>query len=72
MKSEELKRYFDFFTDCWKFFKKYSSADNTEEYWQAVDSDSQEIAVKYGRTRFVNKIVLEILLELEGLCKKGE
>ena len=69
MNNKELKRYFDFFTDCWKFFKKYSTADNTEKYWEAVDSDSQAIAEKYGRTEFANKIILQILLELKRLCE---
>ncbi len=63
--------YFGLFTDFWKFFKKYSFVENTEKYWQAVDADSQKLAEKYGRMKFVNRVLTEILLELKR-CGCGE
>ncbi len=71
MKEEKLKMYFELFTDFWKFFKKYSSVKNTEEYWQAVEKESQRIRQKYGKIKFVSKILVEIQLELER-CGKDE
>ena len=71
MKEEKLKMYFELFTDLWKFFKKYSSVKNTEEYWQAVEKESQRIRQKYGKIKFVSKILAEIQLELER-CGKDE
>lgn len=71
MKSEKLSMYWGLFTDFWKFFKKYSSVEDTENYWKAVDEESQRLAEKYGRMKFVNRVLAEIILELER-CGKAE
>lgn len=71
MKEEKLNMYFRLFTDFWMFFKKYSDVKDTEEYWEAVENESQRLRQKYGKTSFVSKVLAEIQLELER-CKKED
>ena len=34
MKQEELKEYYNIYTDVWKLFKKFSSPDRTIAFWE--------------------------------------
>lgn len=71
MENEKLKIYFNLFTDFWKLFKKYSDVKDTEEYWEEVKNECYEIRERYGETEFVNKVLVEIQLELER-CGRGK
>lgn len=72
--NEELRRVYDLFTDCWRYFKKYSKkyADvkNTDEYWQAVVNESGEIARRYDNHKFAIALLLAVLDELERKSKE--
>ena len=35
MNEGELRRIYGMYTDSWKFFKKYSDVQETDEYWQS-------------------------------------
>ena len=70
MGNKKLKMYYNFVKDSWEFFKKYSDVKNTEEYWQSAMEDSQKLAEKYGKTKFVIHVLKEILLELERCGKE--
>ena len=43
MSDEELRKYYTFFTEVWKFFKKYHSP-KTEDEWDAAIEDGDELA----------------------------
>lgn len=70
MGNEELKRYYDMFTDSWRFFKKYSEVKDTDEYWEAVVNESSTISRKYGECKIIINLVLAALTELEKISKE--
>lgn len=70
MSSEELKRYYDMFTDSWRFFKKYSDVKDTDEYWKLVVNGSGAISKKYGECKIIINLVLAALTELERISKE--
>lgn len=70
MGNEELKRYYDMFTDSWRFFKKYSEVKDTDEYWEAVVNESSAISRKYGECKIIINLVLAALTELEKISKE--
>lgn len=70
MGNKKLKMYYNFVKDSWEFFKKYSDVKNTEEYWQSAMEDSQKLAEKHGKAKFVIHVLKEILLELERCGKE--
>lgn len=70
MSNEKLKRYYDMFTDSWRFFKKYSDVKDTDEYWEAVVNETHEISKKYGECKIIINLVLAALTELERISKE--
>lgn len=70
MGNEELKRYYDMFTDSWRFFKKYSEVKDTDEYWEVVVNESGAISRKYGKCKIIINLVLAALTELERISKE--
>lgn len=68
--SEELKRKYDMFTECWRLFKKYADVKNDDEYWESVVSESNAIAKQYGNCRFVRDLLLAVISELETKAKE--
>lgn len=75
MSIEKLKEYFDIFTACWKFFRKYveliKKVDN-DSYWEALVNESFEIYAKYDNTEFVKGILVATTKEIERIYKKEQ
>ena len=72
MSNEELKRYYDMFTDSWRFFKKYSDVKDTDEYWEKVVGESDRLSKQYGNSKFVNTLLLAVIGELERKAREGK
>lgn len=84
MSMEKLKEYFEIFTACWKFFRKYveliekvdsrNLQDRTkidgDSYWEALVNESTEIYERYGNTEFVKGILVVTTKEIERIYKK--
>lgn len=70
MSDEELKRVYEEFTTVWRFFKKYSDVKDTDEFWEQVVNESNEISKKYGECKFVISLVLAVVDELERIYKE--
>ncbi len=84
MSIEKLKEYFEIFTACWKFFRKYvelikkvDSKDpkspekmNEDSYWEALVNESTEIYARYGNTEFVKSILVATTKEIERIYKE--
>lgn len=84
MSMEKLKEYFEIFTACWKFFRKYveliEKADSRnlqdrtkidgDSYWEALVNESTEIYERYGNTEFVKGILVVTTKEIERIYKK--
>lgn len=84
MSMEKLKEYFEIFTACWKFFRKYveliGKVDSRnlqvrtkidgDSYWEALVNESTEIYEKYGNTEFVKGVLVATTKEIERIYKK--
>ncbi len=64
--DEELKRIYNTFTDCWRFYKKYVEVKEvTNEYWQNMINESEQIAKKYNDSKFVVDLLVVTCDELQ-------
>lgn len=81
MSIEKLKEYFEIFTACWKFFRKYveliPKADSqdqekmdSESYWEALVNESTEIYARYGNTEFVKGVLVAATKEIERIYQE--
>lgn len=84
MSMEKLKEYFEIFTACWKFFRKYveliekvgsrNPRDRTkidgDSYWETLVNESAEIYEKYGNTEFVKGVLVATTKEIEKIYEK--
>ena len=77
MSLDKLKEYFEIFTACWKFFRKYveliKKVDN-DSYWEALVDENVEIYERYGNTEFVKGLLVATTKEIERIYEneKGE
>ena len=62
--------YFELYREIWNFHKKFSEVKDTDEYWQAVIAESNEIAKKYDKQKFANDLLLAVISELERSYKE--
>lgn len=62
--------YWNLYKDVWDFHKKFSEVKDTDEYWQAVIDESNEISKKYNKHKFANDLLLAVISELERSYKE--
>lgn len=62
--------YFEIYKDVWNFHKKYQQIQSTDEYWEAVINESNQISKKYDNCKFVRALLLAIVDELERVYKE--
>lgn len=62
--------YFELYRGIWNFHKKFSEVKDTDEYWQAVIDESNEISKKYNKHKFANDLLLAVISELERSYKE--
>ena len=43
MKEDELKKYFDLYTCCWRLFKKYSNPVDDDKFWDSFIAEAESI-----------------------------
>lgn len=67
MKQEELKEYYNIYTDVWKLFKKFSSPDRTIAYWEDYTAEVEMLDRKYNGSELLRKIVIATTAELEQI-----
>lgn len=68
--DEELKTVWGMFTDAWKFYKKYTDVQQSDEYWEAVVDESGQIAKKYDNAKLAIALILAAIEELERKSKE--
>ena len=69
MEEMQLKRYFDAFTDCWKFFKKWSG-EKSDDDWKQLLLEAEELRKKDEDFVFRKTLISETILELNRLSKE--
>lgn len=68
--DEELRRIYNLFTDCWRYFKKYADVRDEEIYWENVVSESGELSKKYNNDKFAIALILAVVDEFERKAKE--
>lgn len=67
MRQEELKEYYNIYTDAWKLFKKFSSPDRTIAFWENYTAEVGMLDRKYNGSELFRKIVIATTAELERI-----
>lgn len=70
MQEEELKVYFATFNECWKFLKKYSDPDNSDEFWEELIEDLERTISHYPNHEFARRMLLETEREIEEIRRR--
>ncbi len=65
--DEQLKLAYNAYTDCWRLYKKYTEAKVTNEYWQNMVNESEQIARKYNDSKFVVDLLTITCDELQRI-----
>lgn len=68
--DEELRRIYNLFTDCWRYFKKYVDVSDEDIYWENVISESGELSKKYNNDKFAIALILAVVDEFERKAKE--
>lgn len=68
--NEELKRIYNLFTDCWRFYKKYADVKDEDSYWESVVDESGELSKKYNNDKFAIALVLAVIDKFEREAKE--
>ena len=62
--------YFEAYQTVWEFHKKYNSMDDTDEDWEAVIDEANQICKRFDNNLFVRGLLMAVLDELERKCKE--
>lgn len=68
--DEELRRIYNLFTDCWRYFKKYANVKDEDSYWENVVDESGELSKKYNNDKFAIALILAVIDEFERKAKE--
>lgn len=72
MNEEELRKYFDIYTDCWKLFKKYSNPTDDDEFWMEFARESHDLNEKHGKAKFAETLILATYSEVERIWRENK
>ena len=68
--DEELRRIYNLFTDCWRYFKKYVDVSDEDIYWENVVGEYGELSKKYNNDKFAIALILAVVNEFERKAKE--
>lgn len=64
-----MMNYFKFFTEIWRFFKKYYNRPGKEQDYEESVRECSQLAKSFGNSNFVIRMCGTILDELERCWK---
>ena len=70
MNEEQLKEYYEFWNETWKFIRKYSTGITDTNVWQAVP-EADELKAKHSACIGRKKIVDDVVLSLKQIGEKN-
>lgn len=70
MTDADLKRVYDMFTSCWRFYRQFADVQKTDEYWTAVTEEGDRLARGFGNGRFIRDLLGAVMAELERQAKE--
>ena len=68
--DEELRRIYNLFTVCWRYFKKYADVKDEDSYWENVVDESGELSKKYNNDKFAIALILAVIDEFERKARE--
>lgn len=71
MSEEELKKYYDIYTECWKFFRKWNEP-KTEDEWKQMLCEAEELYKADKDSVLRKRLISETILEINRLAGKRE
>lgn len=48
MSEKDLRKFYDIFSEAWKYLKDHSVPDDTEDFWNKLRDDGSSIGKKYN------------------------
>lgn len=72
MTDGELKKYYRCITDCWRYFQKFSSPADNDDFWKSLVDEGNELSRRYGNTDFVVRLVDTMQMEIEKILRGGK
>ena len=73
MTEQELKGYYNAFTDAWKFFRKWAViVPMTEEQWAQAVKEGEELLDKSDRGKMAEYLMLAAMQKLEELERQAK
>lgn len=66
MSEEDVKRYHEMYTVAWRFFRKYSNPDGTQEFWKQLCDEVQELDRQY-KSKFLRDALNTVTAEIDRL-----
>lgn len=70
MKDEELRKYYEVYTDSWKVFRKYSDPDGTDTFWNNLRDEVDAIYRKHDKSHFAEKVLLATVNEIDRIYRE--
>ena len=52
------------YNDVWFFYKKHINCDNSDECWEQIKQEAQELVKKYVGDMFVRELLAAVINEL--------
>lgn len=72
MSEEDLRKYFNIYTECWQLFKDHSNPDGTMEFWSALNAEAKAIYKKYNGMAFALEMTRVALDEIQRIESEGK
>lgn len=69
MTKEELKSKWTVYTECWKFFRRFSEPCDADEFWEELVKAKDELQEQMDSPLF-RGIMLETVKEIERIWKE--
>ncbi len=69
MSETELKEVYNLYTDCWKLYHEYYTAE-TDEEWENLLRKANELVKKYGD--YSRSLILDTICLIEKGVKNGK
>jgi len=69
MTDEQLKKYWEMYTDGWKLFKEFAESDNSDEANKKYFAKVAKLDEKHGKSNLLRGIVLATQEELDRLTE---
>lgn len=69
MTNEELKQLHSIINDLWQYIKKYADVKDTDEYWEQMFLEANEIGRRHGDHELCVQLLITSMKWMEGKVK---